>query len=412
MKNSQHDRAFRLLLIFSAAFLLSPIFSTTAFADPEVTCECLDTHCGKCETETGVDFYTEKCGPGLSKVKSCKRPQCAPVLEQEFCLAKLMGAPAPQRSIASARTPETTLESPIEVILAVGRSRLERGDSSFDLVKGMKVSVGDRVVTAEDGRVRIRFPELSEIFVSPQSSIVISEALIEKRVGPSKRTILLDLKHGRVRSRVQGRYDDGESKFEVKTRSAVAGVRGTDFIVAFDPGEQAWKMDVQTLSGKVAMDDTLKKRHADVVASTHASFIVSNPPSANASREEIDAAVARGQMSGVQKMSEEEVRDLNATTDILYKTVAFASLPRQPAASEKSNLCRAPAGAFNQCAWTCEGNPKGAKKCRADLPKVSCVRRLCRASGEWAEATVLPSKEGGVACESSSTIVGDCGGYW
>ena len=264
MKTSLHVYSFQLLMIVVTAFLLTPIFSSAAFADPEVTCECLDTHCGKCENETGVDFYTQKCGPALSKVKSCKRPQCAPVLEQEVCLAKLMGTAAPQRSVASTRTPETTIESPIEVILAVGRSRLERGDASFDLTKGMKVSVGDRVTTAEDGRVRIRFPELSEIFVSPQSSIVITEALIEKRIGPAKRTILLDLKHGRVRSRVQGRYGheqdaNDESKFEIKTRSAVAGVRGTDFIVSFDPSETAWKMDVQTLSGKVALDDTAKQ---------------------------------------------------------------------------------------------------------------------------------------------------------
>lgn len=384
-----------------------------AFAAKEVTCECLESHCGKCEIETGVDFYTEKCGRGDSKVKSCKRPQCKQVTDYDVCLAKLDPAKVPVRAVASA-----PVESPrsADVILALGHSHLERGDTKTELAKDMKVFAGDKIVTAEDGRVRIRFQELSEIFISPSSSLVITEALIEKRKGPSKRTILLDLQKGRLRSRVQGRYNqDSESKFEVKTRSAVAGVRGTEFVVSFEQSDAQWKTEVRTLRGEVSLDGIVKKAdgkrdHATVSGGTFAALVIPSPPQ-NSSAVEVEAALRGGYMTDVQKLTDQEMLDFDDKT--------FSMLPlnrehseRKPASKEASNLCRAPAGAFNQCSWTCEGNPKGAKSCRSDLQNVKCVRRLCRASGEWAEPTVLPVKDAASCDASGGAVVGDCGGYW
>ncbi len=410
-------------MLFVVSFL--PLAEAADSAAGEVSCECLDTTCAKCETEIGVDFYTAKCGPALSKVKSCKRPQCSPVLDQETCLAKLMGASDPVRSVAS--TPvksQPALDDVIKVILAVGHAKLVRGEAHIVLALGMVVQPDDHIVTADDGRVRIRFPELSEIFVSPSSDIVVTESLIEKRAGPSKRTILLNLVKGRVRSRVQGRYGDdkygdGESKFEVKTKSAVAGVRGTDFVVSFEPGENEWKTEVRTLTGSVSLDGRGANLHVPVAGGTFATHIVPNPPSVNASITEVDDALAKGYVTAAYKMSDEDLRELDRSTDITYQAVerarAVAFGIRSPTssetASEKSNLCRAPAGSFNQCSWTCEGNPKGSKKCQSQLPNVRCVRRLCRASGEWAESTTLPMKDG-VACEANHAVVGDCGGYW
>lgn len=397
--------------------------SSIAFAAGEdVTCECLDSSCGRCEVETGVDFYTEKCGPSKSKVKSCKRPQCKAVSEYEVCIAKNDRAKSAVRAIASAsaaaQQSQAAAPRSADVILAVGRSQLHRGEAKIDIMTGMKVFAGDKIVTAEDGRVRIRFPELSEIFISPISSLVITDALIEKRAGPSKRTIMLELQMGRVRSRVQGRYDDGESKFEIKTRSAVAGVRGTEFVVSYEQTDSQWKTEVRTLKGEVSLDgrggDPTDKKfkdrnHATVVGGTIAAHVIP-APAPGASPFEIDAALARGRASEVIKMSDQDLEgfdDKGFSLNLLNKDPA----ERQPTAVA-ANLCSAPIGAFNQCSWTCEGNPKGSKNCRSDLSNVKCVRRLCRASGAWAEPTVLPVKDG-VNCDGSgSTVVGDCGGYW
>lgn len=397
-------------------FLLWPAISVG-----EGSCVCPQSQCAPCEVEIGVDFYTEKCGPSLMKVKSCKRPQCEPVGDQKSCLAKIKGE-NPTRAVAS--TVEDSLRGGV-VILAVGQARLERKsqdvDRSVPIIKGMKVFAGDRIITREDGRVRIQLPELSEVFVSPQSELLIAEALMEKREGPSKRTILLDLQRGRVRSRVNGRYNDGESKFEVKTRAAVAGVRGTDFTVTFEMGDAEWKTEVRTTSGEVRLDARGEsKQHLAVGAETYGAFIV--PAVAKDSTSfEVEAALARGYMTPTSKLSKEDLLELDRATDVSWRDVSSAGdSSRSPtsngeivtaSSNQASSLCRSPAGSFNQCSWTCEGNKKGASSCRSDLPGVQCVRRLCRASGKWAEPTVLPTKRG-IECQASQPIVGDCGNYF
>lgn len=442
-------------LTIIAAIFASGFVSEFAWASgDEVSCQCEPISCGACEIEDGLDFYSAKCGPRGSKTKSCKRPLCRPVENQSSCLSTLGQTPS-SRSMGSAalaapRAPAAAEygEGPksAEVVLArgsvsvvrvaqLGRGRSETRSAIRDvesekspLREGERVEVGDRILTGADGRVRLRFAELSEIFVSPNSGIVIEEALLEKRVGPPKRTIIIDLKQGRLRSRVQGRYDDGESRFQVKTRSAVAGVRGTDFVVSFFPGQQDWKTEVQTLSGQVCFgrDPECEKPFVDAVAlsdSKSAVFVgaglrasyVSPAPPDDATPEEVSEIASRGILSPLFRMTDDDIEKLKLQTDIRYDQQAA----REPSASgdvavgKSTELtCASPSGAFNQCAWSCEGNPKGAASCRTDLPGVRCVRRLCRANGQWAEPSVLPSKQGQQECEPSRAVVRDCGNYW
>lgn len=410
----------------------------------EVSCQCLQSSCGPCEVEDGVDFYSEKCGPNLSKTKSCKRPQCRAVENQKSCLAKLekkspdvKQSSAADRSIASADISNRSAQVILAggrafVIRAIGANAANAKGERETIEMGIAIHANDRIITEADGRVRLRFPELSEIFISPSSDVVVEEALMEKRAGPSKRTIMLDLHRGRVRSRVQGRYDDGESKFQVKTRAAVAGVRGTDFVVSFEPGSQDWKTEVKTLSGNVCLGSDREcgraslagpcgssgEKSANICAGMSAAYVAPAPP-ADATLVEVEALMERGAMTPLYKMTEEEVLKLDRETDIRYDSVGkdrdadflAASNDSRRDPSSNQSTCQAPSGGFNQCAWTCEGNPKGQKTCRTDLQGVRCVRRLCRASGQWAEPTVLPARQN-VSCDGQSVVVKDCGGYW
>ncbi|MBN8541821.1 MAG: FecR domain-containing protein [Deltaproteobacteria bacterium] len=454
-----------LVLVIGAAagISLAAVVPSVVFGAAEVTCQCLQSTCGACEIEDGVDFYSEKCGPNLSKTKSCKRPQCRPVENQKACLSRQGQSPIESQSEPLAESQEslrdrnvnvvTTTDSPIrkiaslnsngeipnrsaQVVLAGGRAFLIRSTGSKPaaltgdrqpIEKGTLIQINDRIVTEADGRVRLRFPELSEIFISPGSSVVIEEALLEKRSGPSKRTIMLDLHRGKVRSRVQGRYDDGESKFQVKTRAAVAGVRGTDFVISFEPGKKDWKTEVKTLSGNVCLGSDAEcgrpsaaapcgesgEKSAVICAGMYAAYVAPAPPE-DASQVEIEAAMERGFMTPLFRMSEEDLRTLDRETEIRYDSFgADANSGDQHVRTISSDhaTCHSPVGNFNQCAWTCEGNPKGLKSCRTDLPGVQCVRRLCRASGQWAEPTVMPSRHNG-SCAGDTPVVKDCGGYW
>lgn len=421
------------ILVSIFPLLAGLFFSLPSLAGPsaaEVSCACPEKKCAPCEEDVGTDFFTEKCGPGLQKVKSCQRRDCQPVHDVASCRANLPVSETASTTdvVSRARTAPAVVAAPVakpnagpvDVVLAVGHVSVQKSNSENPteegLRTGMKISVGDRVVTGDDGRVRLRFEELSEVFVSPNSNIVVSLASIEKRERQSaKRTILLDLVKGRVRSRVQGRYGpaDRESTFQIRTPAAVAGVRGTDFTVSFEQTDKKWHTDVRTLSGAVRLNGRSTDLSADVTAGTFAAYVVPAPP-IGASAVEIEAALARGFMSPVFRMSDQDLRDLDLQMSFPPDQVSTSGPDGTRTPASDVSLCQAPRGNFNQCAWSCEGNPKGSKVCRTDLPKVSCVRRLCRASGTWAEATRLPASEGR-SCHGavgSEPQVGDCGGYW
>jgi hypothetical protein len=70
-------------------------------------------------------------------------------------------------------------------------------------------------------------------------------------------------------------------------------------------------------------------------------------------------------------------------------------------------ICKKPEGHLNQCAWHCENNPKKAKVCRLDKPKVVCVRTRCNANGDWAEETKI-AVDSGARCPSRGFAVNEC----
>lgn len=110
---------------------------------------------------------------------------------------------------------------------------------------GEKVYPKDTVITAKDSRAKIVMVDNNEINVSPESQIEIQNYEFDPAAG--KKDVLLNVIYGKVRSKVEQKYDGKTSKFQIKTPSAVAGVRGTDFLTGF----QAGVTNVVTFEGKV-----------------------------------------------------------------------------------------------------------------------------------------------------------------
>lgn len=112
---------------------------------------------------------------------------------------------------------------------------------------GQKVYPQDTVITGPDSRAKIVMIDNNEINVSPDSEVTFEK--YEYKPGENKKDVLLNVIYGKVRSKVEQKYDGKTSKFQIKTPSAVAGVRGTDFLTSFDSGTKA--TNVVTFEGQV-----------------------------------------------------------------------------------------------------------------------------------------------------------------
>ena len=112
-----------------------------------------------------------------------------------------------------------------------------------------KVCSGDKIKTGKDGRAKIIMADKNEINVSPDTEIVI-EKYAKNAQGDKK--VLLNVIYGKIRSNVKQKYKGNKSSYyRVKTKSAVAGVRGTEFLTSFNQATNQSR--IVTFEGSVAV---------------------------------------------------------------------------------------------------------------------------------------------------------------
>jgi len=100
------------------------------------------------------------------------------------------------------------------------------------LAEGDPVLLGDELRTQADGKLRLVLREDSVLTLAPGSHLAVSEQLLAP-TAVSRFQLLL----GTVKALVTERYSEPRARFEVETPTAIAGVRGTSFIAAYDPAE-------------------------------------------------------------------------------------------------------------------------------------------------------------------------------
>lgn len=101
-----------------------------------------------------------------------------------------------------------------------------RGDERITLTEGDGVFAADTVLTGKSGRVTLQMHDESKIYVGRLSRIALSDYTLKEK---SLVSGALDVLWGKVRFFV-AKLSNG-SGFKVKTRTAVLGVRGTEFVV-------------------------------------------------------------------------------------------------------------------------------------------------------------------------------------
>jgi hypothetical protein len=112
---------------------------------------------------------------------------------------------------------------------------------------GAQVYPKDVIITGKDARAKIVMVDNNEINVSPESQIEIQHYEYDPSHG--KKDVLLNVIYGKVRSKVEQKYDGRTSKFQIRTPSAVAGVRGTDFLTSYN--RSSGDSRIVTFRGKV-----------------------------------------------------------------------------------------------------------------------------------------------------------------
>lgn len=123
---------------------------------------------------------------------------------------------------------------------------VESGGSKTPAKVNAKVFPGSTIETGPGSRAKIQMSDRSLVHVSPDSKLKISTFTKE---GATQK-VELGLNQGKIRNEVKGSYGK-ENKFEVKTPTAVAGVRGTTFVVAHSLATNT--TEVTTLQGVVEM---------------------------------------------------------------------------------------------------------------------------------------------------------------
>jgi hypothetical protein len=91
------------------------------------------------------------------------------------------------------------------------------------------ISVGDHLRTNEGSRLSVTYRDGSVITLEPGSELVVDDQALPSGGPPVS---LFSLNRGKLDVTVpKGLYDKQGARFEVKTATAVAGVRGTRFTV-------------------------------------------------------------------------------------------------------------------------------------------------------------------------------------
>lgn len=104
--------------------------------------------------------------------------------------------------------------------------------TGYGALSDMPLYKGDTLMTGSDGKVSFQTKDGSLITLSTDTRLVITESIYEPGGdGGGDRATFLHQLVGKVRFLIQKMTNFSRSEFKVKTRTAIVGVRGSDFVV-------------------------------------------------------------------------------------------------------------------------------------------------------------------------------------
>lgn len=203
-----------------------------------------------------------------------------------------------------------------------GDIKVKNSKSESAAKVGSKILPGETVISGADSRAKIVMSDRNVINVSPATTLQLTKYENDAKSGA--KNVEMNLLEGKVRNNVEQTYDGDKSKFLIKTPTAVAGVRGTQFFTSFNPATQM--TSIVTLKGSVTL--------ASVGAGGQ---IVGQPVVIN--KGETSSASGGQAPEAPKAMPKEELKKVDADSQASTKKdpPADAGAPKDTAAKDKSS---------------------------------------------------------------------------
>lgn len=143
-----------------------------------------------------------------------------------------------------------------EIQAITGTARMLRADGNeVEAAVGMKVMLGDNILTGAESSVAVRFADNSILTLHADSQVSFDHLSAHGTTGMVDSR--LNLVKGRLDTRVKPAVGPG-SRFEIHTPSAISAVRGTEYRAAVDDQQSA--SNVEVLEGTVAVKGQQRQR--------------------------------------------------------------------------------------------------------------------------------------------------------
>lgn len=141
------------------------------------------------------------------------------------------------------------------VAAVIGTLQVQRSSAWQNGSVGAPIFIGDRLRTGASDSAKIVFRDDSVLDVAPNTELTLDKQTFD----PSARRFdtLLRLVNGKVRAWVSDYYRQPRAHYEIETPTAISGVRGTEFIILYDPNAEVTEVvglsETVAVAGKLAV---------------------------------------------------------------------------------------------------------------------------------------------------------------
>jgi hypothetical protein len=180
------------------------------------------------------------------------------------------------------------------IAAAEGQGDIGRGGNWTAATSGAAVYLGDQLRTGHPGHLRVVFQDDSVVTISDDSVVTIDKQLFDPDHG--KAESLLGLLQGKLSTLVGEYYHRPGAVYEVKTPTAVGGVRGTEFAVSFDPDSEV--TEVIGISGHVVVHSVIDPTGPGVLLTAREVSTV-QPGKLPTAPRRLDDSIFRQQLEGI-----------------------------------------------------------------------------------------------------------------